>query len=123
MQLHLTFLHVKKLLSYIIPFAKAKSVFFVYIDRMKNKENKENKKPILEALAKLTKKLRGNKSQFMFGSENDIAPSIISTVERVMKDPQLTTVFKIAEAFNMKTSEFIKLIEDELPENFSLIEK
>ncbi len=83
----------------------------------------ENKKLILQALAKLTKELRGDKSQFMFCSENDISTSIISTIERVMKDPQLTTVFKIAEAFDMKPSEFIKLIEDELPENFSLIEK
>ncbi len=83
----------------------------------------ENKKIILQALAKLTKELRGDKSQFMFCSENDISTSIISTIERVMKDPQLTTVFKIAEAFDMKPSEFIKLIEDELPENFSLIEK
>lgn len=83
----------------------------------------ENKKLILQALAKHTKRLRGGKSQFMFCSENDISTSIISTIERVMKDPQLTTVFRIAEAFNMKTSEFIKLIEDELPENFSLIEK
>lgn len=85
--------------------------------------NEENKKLILEALAKLTKKLRGTKSQFMFCSENDMSTSIISTIERVMKDPQLTTVFKIAEAFDMKPSEFIKLIEAELPKNFSLIEK
>lgn len=84
---------------------------------------KENKKLILESLAKHTKALRGDKSQFMFCSENDMSTSIISTIERVMKDPQLTTVFKIAEAFNMKTWQFIKLIEDDLPENFSLIEK
>lgn len=83
----------------------------------------ENKKLILQALAKITKELRGDKSQFMFCSENDISTSIISTIERVMKDPQLTTVFRIAEALNLKTSDFIKLIENELPENFSLIEK
>ncbi len=86
-------------------------------------DNTKNKKLILEALAKITKELRGDKSQFMFCSENDISTSIISTVERVLKDPQITTVFKIAEAFDMKTSEFIKLIENELPEDFSLIEK
>jgi len=86
-------------------------------------DNTENKKLILEALAKITKELRGDKSQFMFCSENDISTSIISTVERVLKDPQITTVFKIAEAFDMKAWQFIKLIEDELPKDFSLIEK
>ena len=83
----------------------------------------EKKKKILKILAKRTKKLRGEKSQFMLCSENDISCSIISTIERAMKDPQLTTVFKLAEAFDMKASEFIKLIEDDLPKNFSLIEK
>ncbi len=85
--------------------------------------NERNKQLILEALGKLTKKLRGEKSQFMFCSENDISTSIVSTIERFLKDPQLTTVFKLAEAFDMKPSNFIKLIEEELPENFSLIEK
>lgn len=40
-----------------------------------------------------------------------------------MKDPQLTTVFKLAEALDMKPHEFIKLIEDSLPNDFSLIDK
>lgn len=81
------------------------------------------KKKILKSLAKHTKKLRGETSQFMLCSENDISCSIISTIERAMKDPQLTTVFKLAEAFELKASEFIKLIESDLPEDFSLIEK
>ena len=58
-----------------------------------------------------------------FASENDISGSIISTVERGIKDPQTTTLFKLAEAFNMKTWQFVKLIEDELPNDFSLIDK
>lgn len=85
--------------------------------------NEENKLLILKSLAKHTKELRGEQSQFMLCSENDISCSIISTIERVKKDPQLTTLFKIAEAFNLKPSEFVKLIEDDLPEDFSMIEK
>lgn len=81
------------------------------------------KKKILKLLAKHTKELRGETSQFMLCSENDISCSIISTIERAMKDPQLTTVFKLAEAFDMKASDFIKLIENDLPKDFSLIEK
>ena len=56
-------------------------------------------------------------------SENDISVSIISTIERALKDPQLTTVFKLAEALNIKASELIKLIENDLPEDFTLIEQ
>lgn len=91
-------------------------------DKKKINKNYEEKKAILKLLAKHTRILRGEQSQFMFCSENDIATSTISTIERVKKDPQLTTVFKIAQAFNIKTWEFIKLIEDDLPEGFSLID-
>lgn len=83
----------------------------------------KNKQVVLNALAKHTKRLRGKQSQFMFCSENDISCSIISTIERALKDPQLTTIVKLAEAFNMKTWQFVKLIDEELPEGFSLIEK
>lgn len=84
---------------------------------------KKNKKIILKSLAKHVRKLRGGQSQFMLSSENDISPSIISTVERAKKDPQCTTLFKLAEALNIKTWQLIKLIEEDLPEDFSLIDK
>ena len=82
----------------------------------------EKKKIILKSLAKQARKLRGEKSQFILSSEYDISVSIISTIERALKDPQITTIFKLAEAYNIKASELVKLIEDGLPENFSLID-
>ena len=81
------------------------------------------KEMICKALAKIVKKLRGKRSQFMLASENDISISIISTIERGLKDPQLTTIFKLAEMFNIDADEFIKLINKELPNDFSLIDK
>ena len=83
----------------------------------------DKKKIILNALAKTMKTLRGEQSQFMFASENDISISIISTVERGLKDPQLTTLYKISEALNMNLSDFIKELEKNLPQNFTIIEK
>ena len=83
----------------------------------------DKKKLILKALAKSAKKLRGDKSLFILSSENDISISIISTIERALKDPQLTTLFKLSEALNIKASDFVKLIEDNLPKGFYLIEK
>ena len=84
----------------------------------------KNKKDIIkQALAELVKELRGNKSQFLFASENDISTSIISNIERGLKDPQLTTLFKIAEAFDLPCDEFIKLLINKLTNDFYLIEK
>lgn len=40
-----------------------------------------------------------------------------------LKDPQLTTIFKLAEALEIKPHEFIKLIEEKLPSDFSMIDK
>lgn len=83
----------------------------------------EKKQLILNALASTLKELRQGKSQFIFSSENDISISIISMVERGLKDPQLTTVFKLAEACNVNVSTFISKISEKLPPDFSLIEK
>lgn len=78
------------------------------------------KKVIRNALAATVKRLRGNKSQFILGAEYDIPSSVISDIERAVKDPQLTTLFKLATAFNMTVSEFISEIEKELPKDFSV---
>mgnify|MGYP004617961393 FL=1 len=83
----------------------------------------EKKKLIMRILGESVIRLRGEKSQFILASENDISSSIISTIERGLKDPQLTTFFKIAEALNMKPSELLLEIENQLPKDFSLIDK
>lgn len=85
--------------------------------------NDKRKNLIMKTLGKNIKKLRGEKSQFLLASENDISISIISTVERGIKDPQFTTLYKIAEALNIKTWELVKLVEEQLPKGFSLIDK
>lgn len=83
----------------------------------------KKKQKILNSLAVNIQKLRGRKSQFLVASENDISISIISTIERGLKDPQLTTFFKLAQALNVKPHKLMKLIEDDLPQDFSLIDR
>lgn len=83
----------------------------------------EQKKIIKSALSKVVSNLRGQKSKFMFGAENDISTSILSTIENEKKDPQLTTIFRLAEAFGVEASEFVRLIEKELPKDFSFTDK
>ena len=81
------------------------------------------KKIIFNAIAKTVKRLRGSKSQFMLGAEYDIPSSVLSDLERAAKDPQLTTLFKLSEAFGLSISEFMTELEKELPENFSVGEE
>lgn len=83
----------------------------------------KQKKLIKQALSKVVKKLRGEKSNFIFGSENDISTSILSSIENGKKDPQLTTIFRLAEAFNISAGDFVKMINAELPKDFYFIEK
>ena len=83
----------------------------------------EKKKIIYKAIGSAVKRLRKNKSQFMLGAEYDIPSSVISDLERGVKDPQLTTIFKLANAFNMNVSDFIKEVEIELPKGFSIGEE
>lgn len=78
------------------------------------------KKLIYNALAKTVKRLRGNKSQFILGAEYDIPSSVISDIERAVKDPQLTTLFKLANAFGLSISQFLFELEKELPEDFNI---
>lgn len=83
--------------------------------------NKNNN--ILEVLAKKTKELRGDISQFVFCQKNHLSTSILSMVERAIKDPQLTTVFKLAKALGVRPSQYIKFIEEDLPRKLKLLEK
>lgn len=84
----------------------------------------ETKKQLIyKAIARTIKRLRGTKSQFMLGAEYDIPSSVISDIERAVKDPQLTTLFKISSAFGLSISEFMQELEKELPENFSVSEE
>ena len=78
----------------------------------------EKRKIILKALSKTIKRLRGSKSQKLLGDEFDIPSSVISDIEREIKDPQLTTIFKLAGAFGLSISEFMIELEKDLPEKY-----
>ncbi|MCX4274792.1 MAG: helix-turn-helix transcriptional regulator [Candidatus Gastranaerophilales bacterium] len=85
-------------------------------------QQEEKKKLICTLAGRTFKKLRKNKSPYMLALEYEISTSLLNSLERGVKDPQLTTIFKVAEALGVKASEFVKIIEDELPDGFSLVE-
>ncbi len=84
---------------------------------------KEKKKLILNALAATIREKRGEKSQFMLASENDISTSILSTIERGIKDPQLTTLYRLANAFNISIVDLIASLDAKLPKGFTLLDE
>ncbi len=76
------------------------------------------KQIIYSAIARTVKRLRGSKSQFMLGAEYDIPSSVLSDLERGVKDPQLTTLFKLAGAFGLSISQFMKELEKGIAAKF-----
>ncbi len=85
-------------------------------------QDNENKKIITAAAGKVLKELRGTKSNYLLGAEYEISTSLLNHIERGIKDPQLTTIFKLSEALGVRPWEFVRKIEENLPEGFSLIE-
>lgn len=49
----------------------------------------------------------------------DLSKTTILLAENGSLDPQITTFCKLAEAFNIKPSELLNMIENELPDDWS----
>ncbi|MBQ8459773.1 hypothetical protein IJ541_06695 [bacterium] len=82
----------------------------------------EKKDAILKALGEIVLKHRKqqNKGINIFSYEYDIGNGLLSKLEKGQIDTKLTTLWKLANAFNYKCSDFVKLIEEKLPQDFDL---
>lgn len=67
-----------------------------------------------------TKRLERGKGILLHAYEYDIPSSSLNLIEKGLRDVQLTTLWKIANSFDMKLSDFLRLVENELPEDFEL---
>ena len=81
-----------------------------------------NKELLLKTVGKLvkSKRLELGKGILLHSYEYDIPSSSLNLIEKGLRDVQLTTLWKISNSFGMSLSEFIKIIETELPDNFEL---
>ena len=79
------------------------------------------KKRLLKAVGKVVKakRLELNKGINKFSFEYDIGNGLLSRRERGDTDTQISTLWKIANAFGLEFSELAILIEEELPNNFN----
>lgn len=85
----------------------------------------EKELKILAALSKVVKnkRLEKAKSQRLFADEYELHSSMISRYENCNSEPKLFSLWRVANALEIKPSEFFSLIEQELVEDIILIEE
>ena len=81
----------------------------------------ELKKELQKAVANVVKNQR-KKSITKSADEIGMGKSLWADLENGIKDPQISTLWRIAEGLDMKPHILIKLVEEELREDFSFIE-
>ena len=77
-------------------------------------------------LGRIIKKLRKNKSALTLerlAYEYDIPKGTLSKIERGVRNCQFVNLWKISEALGIKCSEIVKMLEDELGEDFTLVDE
>ncbi len=81
----------------------------------------EKRKIFTEALGRVILNLRHNAklSAREAAYSIELSKTTLLLAEQGKLDPQITTFCRIAEAFNLKSSELLILIEKELPDNWS----
>ena len=77
----------------------------------------------LGCLIKQLRLTRTNLSGNKLANEYDIGNGNISRIQNGAVDCKLITIWKIAEALNIKFSDLAKMLEDELGEEFKLIDE
>ncbi len=68
------------------------------------------------------KRIKLNKSISLISAEVGMTKSMWSDMEKGIKDPQFSTLWRISEGLNEPITELIQHACKDLPENFSLIE-
>lgn len=85
----------------------------------------QNQKLALQkALAEIIKEHRvmQNKSISLICNETDMTKSLWADLEHAIKDPQLTTLWRISEALEIPLSQIIKELEYSLGKDFKFID-
>lgn len=86
--------------------------------------NKNQKLAI--TIGDIIKDIRQNKKQFSLNklaNEYDLGKTTLRKIENGWVECKFATLWKIAEALDMKTSDFVKIIEDKLGKDFKLIDE
>ena len=84
----------------------------------------DKKIKLTKTIGKIVKNSRTaqNKSISLISAEIGMTKSMWADLEKGIKDPQLSTIIRIAEALNINASELLAELEKELGKDFSLID-
>lgn len=79
---------------------------------------------IFKVLAKVVRREREKlgKSQRLLADEFALQHSLICRLENGQNEPKFISLWSVAEALGIKLSDLIKLVEEELPAGFSLLD-
>ena len=80
---------------------------------------KQNEK-ICKLLGSLVKELSQNKKKSILAYESDLPRSVVHYIMEGVKDPQLTTFWRLAVGLEMKPSELLALLEKKVGSDFDL---
>lgn len=76
----------------------------------KSKKNEE----ICKLLGEVVQELKGKKKKSILAYESDLPRSVVYYILDGKKDPQLTTLWRLALGLDMRPSELLKIMEDRL---------
>ncbi len=84
----------------------------------------ENKKYLQIKLGEIIKsyRLNTNKSISLLTAEVGMTKSLLADTEKGIKDPQFSTLWRLAQGLDIPLSDIVKKLEAELDSDFSLID-
>lgn len=89
--------------------------------RIKN-INSEKKLQLLQAIGEIIheKRTLTGKGILLHSYEYDLSSSSLDKVEKGLRDPQITTLWKIVNSLDMSFIDFVMLLNKKLPKDFKL---
>lgn len=84
----------------------------------KTKKNEE----ICKLLGVIVKEKLGRKKKSILAYESDLPRSVVYYILEGIKDPQLTTFWRLALGLGMRPSELLKILEDNLENGWDILE-
>lgn len=87
-------------------------------------QEEDRKQEFIQALGRVIKKLRADtkRSARAISYEINISKTTLLLAESGKLDPQISTFCKLAEAFYISPDRLLKMVYEELPENWTIIE-
>lgn len=93
--------------------------------KRKKNINEEKKKILLSAIGQIiyAKRKETGKGILLHSYEFDIPSNSLERIEKGLRDPQITTLWKIVNSLNMDFKEFINILYKQLPDKFDLTDE